>query len=43
MEMDKPHILALATETGFFHVKSKLLLTLKIKYQQFNGNERTLG
>jgi hypothetical protein len=35
MDMDKPHILAQDAETGFMHLKSKLTLDLKIKYQQF--------
>jgi hypothetical protein len=41
--MDKPHILAQAAETCFFfQFKEQVPLTLKIKYQWFNGNERPL-
>jgi hypothetical protein len=41
IELDKPHVLALAAETGFCNLKSKFPLILKIKYQRFNGNGRS--
>jgi hypothetical protein len=43
IELDKPHILALAAETVFGDLKSKFPLILKRRYQQFNGNRRPLN
>jgi hypothetical protein len=37
IELDKPHILALATETGFLLFKEQVQLNLKKKYQRFNA------
>jgi hypothetical protein len=42
IELEKPHILPLAAETGFCDLKSKFPLILKIKYQRFNVNGRPL-
>jgi hypothetical protein len=42
IELDKPHILALAAETVFCDLKSKFPIILKLKYQRFNGNGRPL-
>jgi hypothetical protein len=36
------YILALAAETGFWHLKSKFPLNVKIKYQRFNAKSRPL-
>ncbi len=38
--MDKPHILASAAETGFYNLKSKFPLSVKLKYQGFNVKGR---
>jgi hypothetical protein len=40
--LDKPHILALAAETGFLLFKEQVPLKFKKEYQRFNGNERPL-
>ncbi len=40
IELDKPHILALATETGFLLFKEQVPLKLKKKNQQFNAKGR---
>jgi hypothetical protein len=39
-ELDKPHILALAAETGFLLFKEQDPLNLKKKYQRFNAKGR---
>jgi hypothetical protein len=41
-EMDELHILALAAETGFLHLKSRFPLNAKIKYQRLNAKSRPL-
>jgi hypothetical protein len=38
--MDKPHILALAAETGFLLFKGQVPLKLKRKYQRLNAKRR---
>jgi hypothetical protein len=38
--LDKPHILALAAETGFLVFKEQVSLKLKKKYQRFNAKGR---
>jgi hypothetical protein len=38
--MDKPHILAEATETVFSNLKRKIPINLKIKCQKFNAKRR---
>jgi hypothetical protein len=42
IELDKPHILAKATETGFLQFKEQVPLIVQIKYQRFNENGRPL-
>jgi hypothetical protein len=42
IELDKPHILALAAETGFLLFKEQVPLKFKNKYQQFNAKERPI-
>jgi hypothetical protein len=39
VELDKPHILALAAETGFLLFKEQVPIKLK-KYQRFNAKGR---
>jgi hypothetical protein len=40
IELDKPHILALAAETGFLLFKEPVPLKFKKKYQRFNAKGR---
>jgi hypothetical protein len=40
-ELDKPHILALAAETGFLLFKEQFPVKFKNKYQRFNAKGRS--
>jgi hypothetical protein len=40
IELDKPHILALAAETGFLQFKEEVPLKFKKKYQPFDVKRR---
>jgi hypothetical protein len=40
IELDKPHILALAAETSFLLFKEQVPLKFKKKYQRFNAKGR---